>query len=185
MAPVDAELARGALDAYGARASALTGNVAQLCGALEVLPDVADPDTTAVLWVPDIHNNPAAYEVMRTPIRQFDVQAVLDTGDSTDLGSSFEHRLLDPREELGVPYVWVRGNHDSATTQSYLARMGNVTVLDGPEVVEVAGLRLAGIGDSRYTPIKRLAEVSGVAERENWRRQVERLPSVCRGWRRT
>lgn len=160
------EQARGAVGAYGARVSELTGNVAQLYGALGALPEVPGPETTAVLWVSDVHNNPAAYGVMRALVRQFDLQAVLDTGDSTDLGTSFENALLEPIETLGVPYVWIRGNHDSAVTQAYLEDMANVTVLDGPEVVEVAGLRLAGVGDPRYTPVKRVAEASAVAEQQ-------------------
>ena len=152
--------AASAVDAYGTRLSELTGNVAQLYGALGSLPDVPGPDTTTVLWVSDVHNNPAAYGVMRELVGQFGVQAVVDTGDSTDIGSGAENLLLRDIEDLGVPYLWVRGNHDSATTQRYMAGLSNVTVLDGPEVVEVAGVRFAGVGDPRYTPVKRIAEPS-------------------------
>ncbi len=146
--------------AYGTRLAELTGNVSQLYGALGSLPDVPGPDTTTVLWVSDVHNNPAAYGVMRELVGQFDVEAVVDTGDSTDIGSAAENVLLDGIEDLDVPYLWVRGNHDSATTQRYMAGLDNVTVLDGPEVVEVAGVAWAGVGDPRYTPVKRIAEPS-------------------------
>lgn len=148
------------VDAYGTRLAELTSNVAQLYGALGSLPEVPGPDTTTVLWVSDVHNNAAAYGVMRELVGQFGVEAVVDTGDTTDVGSAAENFLLGDIEDLGVPYLWVRGNHDSATTQRYLAGLDNVTVLDGPEVVEVAGVRWAGVGDPRFTPVKRIAEPS-------------------------
>jgi predicted phosphodiesterase len=154
------------VDAYGARLAELTGNVSQLYGALGSLPEVPGPDTTTVLWVSDVHNNAAAYGVMRELVDQFEVEAVVDTGDSTDVGSAAENFLLDDIEDLGVPYLWVRGNHDSATTQRYMSTLDNVTVLDGPEVVEVAGVRWAGVGDPRFTPVKRIAEPSEIGLRE-------------------
>lgn len=157
---------RSAVDAYSVRMAELTGNVAQLYGALSTLPDVAGPDTTQVLWVSDVHNNPAAYGVMSALVEQFDVQAIVDTGDSTDLGSAPENRLLTRIESLDVPYLWVRGNHDSTSTQMTMEGLSNVTVLDGPEVVEVAGLQWAGLGDPRFTPVKRVAEASEVRQQE-------------------
>jgi hypothetical protein len=59
--------------------------------------------------------------------------------------------------------VWVRGNHDSTTTQDYLKKMKNVHVLDDGRAVTVAGLRFAGIGDPQYTP-DRTAERGDRAE---------------------
>jgi len=156
--------ARSAVDSYGARLTELTGNVARLYGALEELPEVPGPDTTTVLWVSDVHNNPASYRVMKAMVDQFEVAAVLDTGDSTDLGSVVESSLIAPVGRLGVPYVWVRGNHDSTRTQLYMESLPGVTVLDGPEVVEVAGLRLAGIGDPRFTPVRQVATASAAQQ---------------------
>jgi predicted phosphodiesterase len=158
--------ARTAVDAYAARVSELTANVAQLYGALGALPQGPGPDATAVLWVSDVHNNPAAYDVMARLVEQFDVQVVVDTGDSTDLGSAPENVVLARVGRVGVPYLWVRGNHDSDVTQQYLERIDAVTVLDGPEVVEVAGLRFAGVGDPRYTPVKRVTEARGTAREQ-------------------
>ena len=158
--------ARGAVDAYGVRVSQLTSNVAQLYGALTALPGDLGPGTTKVLWVSDVHNNPAAYRVMAAMVEQFDVQAIVDTGDSTDLGSAPEHVILDAIGTLDVPYLWVRGNHDSALTQEYISRIANVNVLDGAEVVQVAGLRWAGIGDPRYAPMKRFDEPSAARREE-------------------
>src|SRR5690606_20274714 len=59
-------------------------------------------------------------------------------------------------DEIGsfdIPYVWIRGNHDSRRIQRAVARQPNARVLDG-DATEVAGLRIWGIGDPRYTPNK-------------------------------
>lgn len=150
--------ARSAVDAYGGRVTQLADNVARLYGTLTALPEDPGQDATRVLWVSDIHNNPAAYRVMAALVAQFDVQAIVDTGDSTDVGSALENSIHAPVADLGVPYLWVRGNHDSAVTQAYLDALPNVTVLDGPQVVEAAGIRWAGVGDPRYAPFRRVED---------------------------
>jgi predicted phosphodiesterase len=106
-----------------------------------------------VLHVSDVHLNPQAFDLMEQLVDQFDGAAVLDTGDITDWGSEPETLLLDEIPKLGVPYVWVRGNHDSMATQRAVAAQRNAIVLDG-DAAEVAGLRVWGIGDPRYTPDK-------------------------------
>jgi predicted phosphodiesterase len=56
---------------------------------------------------------------------------------------------------MRVPYVYVRGNHDSeGVTQAAVAEASNAIVLDD-QVVSVAGLTVAGIGDPRFTPDQR------------------------------
>ena len=75
------------------------------------------------------------------------------TPETTDWGSEPESQLLDQISRLGVPYVWVRGNHDSRRTQDVVAAQPNGVVLDG-DARDVAGLRMWGLGDPRYTPDK-------------------------------
>jgi len=145
----------GRFDSYRARVATLAGSVSQLYATLSGLPEDlgGETDDIRVLWVSDVHNNPEAYSIMRTLVGQFDVQAVVDTGDSGDFGTAAEASLLDPIATMGVPYLWIRGNHDSeATTQATLESFPNVTVLDDGEVAEVAGLRWAGTGDPTYSP---------------------------------
>ena len=140
---------------YRVQLAELVGNVATLYQAAQGLPDL-DPgqETVRVLHVSDIHLNPQAFDVMRQLVRQFDVGAVLDTGDITDWGSEPESSLLGEIPTLKVPYVWVRGNHDSMATQAAVASQPNAVVLDGGSSVDVEGLRVWGIGDPRYTPDK-------------------------------
>jgi Icc-related predicted phosphoesterase len=143
-------------DAYSQRVAQLTGNVARVYGSLATLPATPDSDSTQLLWVSDIHLNPAAFAVMRRLVEQFEVEGIVDTGDLTDLGTAAENQLVDDVGTFDVPYLWVRGNHDSLGTQAFMAKQPGVQVLDDGEVVELAGIRFAGIGDPLYTPNKRV-----------------------------
>jgi predicted phosphodiesterase len=139
---------------YRLQLAELVGNVVTLYEAAQGIPDL-DPGngTIRVLHVSDVHLNPQAFDLMGQLVRQFDIQAVLDTGDITDWGSEPEAQLLEQIPQLRVPYVWVRGNHDSMQTQAAVAAQPNAVVLDGT-ATDVGGLRLWGIGDPRYTPDK-------------------------------
>ena len=153
-----------ALDAHARRVSELTSNIAQLYTALDAPTGDPSQDAVRLLWVSDIHNDPSAYEVMTSLVDRFDVDAIVDTGDSTDLGSVAENSLHTAKGGFGVPYAWVRGNHDSSGTQEFLASLPGVVVLDDGEVVEVAGLRLAGIGDPRFRPVRAAQSTEGVLQ---------------------
>jgi predicted phosphodiesterase len=141
-------------DRYRVQLAELVGNVAGLYQAAQALPSVdTGADTIDVLHVSDIHLNPEAFDLMRQLVKPFDVDAIVDTGDITDWGSEPEAQLVDQIATLKVPYVWVRGNHDSMQTQAAVAAQPNAIVLDG-DGADVAGLRFWGIGDPRYTPNK-------------------------------
>ena len=50
-----------------------------------------------------------------------------------------------------MPYVWVKGRHDSMGTQRAVESQPNAVVLDG-DTAEVEGLTFYGSGDPSYTP---------------------------------
>ena len=139
---------------YRSQLVELVANVATLYDAAQGLPSI-DPgdETIRVLHVSDVHNNPQAFDLMRELVDQFGAAAVLDSGDITDWGSGPEAQLLSSIPSVGAPYVYVRGNHDSMATQAAVAAQPNAVVLDG-QAADVAGLRVWGIGDPRYTPDK-------------------------------
>ncbi|MCF3965220.1 metallophosphoesterase, partial [Streptomyces fuscigenes] len=140
-------------DVYQKELARLVTNVTKLYDATSTLPVYRpDPTTLRVLHVSDIHLNPAAWQIIGSLVREYDIDLVIDSGDDMDHGSAAENGFLDPIGDLGVPYVWVRGNHDSALTQRHLAGISNVRVLDHGRAVTVAGLRIAGTGDPQYTP---------------------------------
>ena len=138
---------------YRAQLADLVDNVATLYLAGERLPTFDTRRTIRVLHVSDVHLNPAAFDLMDTLVHQFGIDVVADTGDVTDWGTQPETELIRRIGSLGVPYVYVRGNHDSRVTQTAVARQRHAIVLDG-DGATVAGLRFWGIGDPRYTPDK-------------------------------
>lgn len=142
-------------DAYSLQLGRLVTNVNKLYAATSQLPVYAPTDDTIrVLHVSDLHLSPTAYDVIATVVAQFNIDVVVDTGDSTDLGSSAEAAYVERIGTLGVPYVWIRGNHDSLLIQQAVTGQPGAIVLDGPTVVSVAGLRMLGQGDPRFTPDK-------------------------------
>lgn len=116
-----------------------------------VAPSSAGEDLVTVLHVSDLHVNPLGFDLVERLVADFDVQVVVDSGDITTWGTEVEAGTLSWIGRLGVPYVFVRGNHDSRRTEALIGSLPNGIVLDGG-VTEVAGLRLAGIGDPVFTP---------------------------------
>ncbi|CAL9466621.1 3',5'-cyclic adenosine monophosphate phosphodiesterase CpdA [Streptomyces sp. enrichment culture] len=140
-------------DVYQKELARLVTNVTKLYDVTSTLPAYApDPTTIRVLHVSDIHLNPASWKIIASLVKQYKVDVIVDSGDTMDHGTAAENGFLDPVEDLGAPYVWVRGNHDSRVTQRHLEGMRNVHVLDDGRATTVAGLRFAGIGDPQFTP---------------------------------
>ncbi|KOV51375.1 membrane protein [Streptomyces sp. AS58] len=140
-------------DVYQKELARLVTNVTKLYDATSTLPAYRpDPTTIRVLHVSDIHLNPASWKIIASLVEQYEVNVIVDSGDTMDHGTAAENGFLDPVEDLGAPYVWVRGNHDSLTTQHYLEDLKNVHVLDDGRARTIAGLRFAGIGDPQFTP---------------------------------
>ena len=141
-------------DAYRASLEDLVANVGSLYSTISALPSPGGTDeTVALLHVSDLHLNPAGFDLMRQVVDQFQVDGVLDTGDITDWGSAPENQLIGSVGQLGVPYVYIRGNHDSAATAALIAAQPNATVLAGTATT-VAGIEIVGVADPRFTPDK-------------------------------
>ncbi|GAA4102171.1 metallophosphoesterase family protein [Nonomuraea soli] len=141
-------------ESYRGQLTKLVANVSKLYETMSGLPVYdADPTSIRVLHISDIHLNPLAWDVVRSLKDQFNVDLIVDTGDITDHGSKPENYITDDIGKLGVPYVFVRGNHDSKLTERAVARHKNAVVLDD-RMETVAGLRIYGLGDPRFTPDK-------------------------------
>ncbi len=140
--------------AYRSQLASLIGNVAELYNTTAGLSSFEpDEETVRVLHVSDLHLNPQAFDLIRQLVTQFRIDVVVDSGDINDWGSQFEAQFVDRIGTLGLPYVYVRGNHDSRTTSAAVAAQPNAVVLDG-DVKEIEGIRFWGIGDPRFTPDK-------------------------------
>lgn len=108
-----------------------------------------------LLHVSDLHLNAVGMALARNFAEQFDVDAVVDTGDITSFGFPPESEFLDQLEGIEVPYVLVAGNHDSDEIREQLADDERVVYLDG-DSTEVAGLTIAGIEDPTRTALRRV-----------------------------
>ncbi|MEV0371353.1 metallophosphoesterase [Streptomyces sp. NPDC050636] len=151
---------------YQKELARLVTNVTKLYDATSTLPTYQpDPTTIRVLHVSDIHLNPGSWRIIESLVKQYRINVIIDTGDTMDHGSAAENPFLDPVSTLGAPYVWVRGNHDSRTTQKYLTGLEHVTVLDDGRAATVAGLRIAGVGDPQFTPDRSVVPAGDPAER--------------------
>jgi len=102
--------------------------------------------TIKILHVSDIHNNPAAVDLIRRVVEDFDIDVIVDTGDITDFGTPLETKLIEGLSSLPIPYVYVAGNHDSSETVSLMKKMKNVIVLDGKEI-DIKGIKILGFSD--------------------------------------
>ena len=149
--------ARRIADNYGRYADQLqqiVSNVSRLYTTVSSLP-VYEPEgnTTRILHVSDLHLNPSSWGLIRTVVQTFEIDAVVDTGDIVDWGSGAETGYTSSIRSVGVPYIYIRGNHDSAAIQAAVARQPNAIVLDN-RITTVDGLTIAGIGDPEFTPDK-------------------------------
>ncbi|WP_055494491.1 metallophosphoesterase [Streptomyces sp. TP-A0356] len=152
-------------DVYQKELARLVTNVTKLYDVTSTLPAYEpDPTTIRVLHVSDIHLNPASWKIIASLVQQYRVNVIVDSGDTMDHGTAAENGFLDPITDLGAPYIWVRGNHDSRTTQRYLQHMKNVHVLDDGRAISLGGLRFAGIGDPQFTPDRSAAPGGDRAE---------------------
>jgi len=138
---------------YSTELAHLVTNVSKLYTATSTLPEFTptQDNSIKVLHVSDIHDNPEAWSVIDSLSRQFDIDFVIDTGDLTDHGLAAENGIADGIGALGKPYVWIKGNHDSALTVDAVKAQHNAIVLDD-KVATVDGLRIYGTFDPRFTP---------------------------------
>jgi predicted phosphodiesterase len=115
---------------------------------------------TALLHVSDIHANPIGFEITRRLADEFDVDAILDTGDlgSAELDTGGISSAIDPIDSaiareisrMGVPYLYVAGNHDSPQLRRRVAGVDNVTMLDS-SVATVDLLEIMGFADPSFS----------------------------------
>ena len=171
-----AEAIASNFDAYADQLARIVTNVGRLYDTTIALPTFApDGETIRLLHVSDLHLNPGAWVVIRAVAEQYDVDLIVDTGDIADHGTAPESAYVRPIADLGRPYVFVKGNHDSVLTAAAVAEAPNAVVLDGAPV-QVAGLRILGAPDPRFTPDQ---STRGTAD-QDIRRASEELADKAR-----
>jgi predicted phosphodiesterase len=107
--------------------------------------------TIRILHVSDVHLNPAGFDLAQRLAQQFEVAAVVDTGDMGTWGLAFEPSVAARLKEFDVPYLFVKGNHDSPDVVRAVAGNRNARVLSWSSA-QVAGIRFFGVGDPTFSP---------------------------------
>lgn len=110
-------------------------------------------DVVRVLHISDIHASPLGMDFARDIADSFDVDFVIDTGDTTSFGTPVENLIATKIPGFGRPYLFARGSHDPIGLQAEIARLPNATVLDGT-VEEVDGITVYGLGHPLFTPAR-------------------------------
>ncbi|WP_143056207.1 metallophosphoesterase family protein [Pedococcus cremeus] len=120
-----------------------------------------EPVAARILLVSDIHGG-QQYPLMKTIVKEENIDAVVDLGDLLNFGAVTEGDtvgLFKGIASLGVPYVFVRGNHDAQSAGDTrllerLAKVPNVVLLQPDEKtyteLTVGGVRIAGFNDPRW-----------------------------------
>lgn len=124
-------------------------NLEELSDRMEQFQPAPESGEIRVLHVSDIHNNPAALELIEKIADAFQVSMIIDTGDLTDYGSTLEAELALRLAALPYPYLFLPGNHDTPQSIELLRREGAHII--GPEILEMSGLRIAGLPDPGST----------------------------------
>ena len=143
--------ATGRLQDFTDELSRVVGGAARVYASIQNQP--SSSDEIRVLHISDIHLSPLGMRFAQELARSFDVDFVIDTGDITSFGTPAENLILSYVPGFHVPYVFVRGNHDSMDLQSSIAQLKNVTVLDGTSTT-IDGIEIYGLGDPSFTPNK-------------------------------
>jgi predicted phosphodiesterase len=128
------------------------------------LPDPHE-GTTAILHVSDIHSNPVGVQIARSLALDFEVDAVIDTGDLTSFGQPVESRIGRLLAGIPVPYVFVPGNHDSSSNRVEIARVDGVELLD-KRTFSIDGIDVLGWADPTFTASNETSTDEGNEARE-------------------
>jgi len=152
------------VEARAEQATPYVKNLLALSQALQekfIPEDITRPTAARFLLVSDIHGA-NQYPVMKRIIADEKITAVIDSGDLLNFGRVPEAELsgiFTSIENLGVPYIFVRGNHDASSLadQSLLERMArikNVVLLEPTPhsyiEASVNGVVVAGFNDPRF-----------------------------------
>jgi predicted phosphodiesterase len=133
------------IDAFRTALEQIVSGSARVYTSIQAAPP-AGPNTIKVLHISDIHLSPLGFSFAQKVAQGFGVDFVVDTGDITTFGTPAENFVTNYVPEFHVPYVFVRGNHDSGSLVQAMSKEPNVRVLDGTETT-VDGISIYGYPD--------------------------------------
>jgi predicted phosphodiesterase len=148
------------LEGFRAELERFVGATVRAYGLVSQEPPSAD--AVAILHVSDIHSSPLGMDFAEDLATEFDVDLVVDTGDITTFGTPPERLILDRIEGFGVPYLFVRGNHDPYSVGARVESLPNGVTLEN-EATTVEGITFFGAPHPLFTPGGEMEEHEGVA----------------------
>lgn len=155
----------------GAQADLLIDNVESLVASTDTLTNLEalnqEGNIKKILLVSDLHSNPVGIELIKSLVSSFSIDMIIDAGDLTDFGTSLETKTAQAISDLGVPYVFSPGNHETAEMVKFLDQLPHVTVLKGT-TKEIQGIKVLGIPD----PFSAFPEVE-TEDKERWSQIVD------------
>ena len=122
-------------------------------------------ETVAVL-VSDRHDNIGMDEVVNKVSEAAGAKVVLDAGDDTSTGQTWEEFSLDSLDKATKDYderVFVAGNHDNGTFVARHLKSLGWTHLAGKAVEPFAGVRMTGVDDPRSSGLGSWRDEKGLS----------------------
>jgi hypothetical protein len=157
-------LVASALDTYR-RSDDFYQAAAEGAGSLAGLRQPADDESVGVL-VSDRHDNIGMDQVARAVADAAGATFLMDAGDDTSTGSSWEAFSLESLDEAFEDYEHrfvVAGNHDHGTFVPEQADRLGFTRLDGEVVEGPGGIRLLGLDDPRSSGLGNWRDETGLS----------------------
>jgi predicted phosphodiesterase len=157
-------LVASAFDSYRT-SSAFYSDAAEEAAALTDVRSAEEGETVAVL-VSDRHDNIPMDPVARAIADVAGATVLLDAGDDTSTGSSWEAFSLESLDEAFEDFehrIHVTGNHDNGDFVTEQAGELGFTRLDGEVVEGPDGLRLLGAGDPRSSGLGTWRDETGLS----------------------
>jgi hypothetical protein len=172
-------LVESAVDSYQ-RSTAFYGKLVDASADLSTqLHQPADGEVVGLL-VSDRHDNIGMDPVARAIADQGGATFLLDAGDDTSTGGSWEAFSLESLDAAFDDYddrVSIAGNHDNGDFVSKQARRLGFTTLEGKVVDGPAGMRLLGVNDPRSSGLGTWRDERGISFED----QEQRLADLaCR-----
>lgn len=138
------------LEVFRTELEHLVRSTVETYGAITVGPGPSE-DALVILHISDVHSSPLGMDFVQQLATTFQVDLVVDTGDLTSFGTRLERPVVDRIPQFGVPYLFVRGNHDSIDVGSQVDAFGSAEVLES-ELVEIGGISVFGAAHPLFTP---------------------------------
>lgn len=139
----------------GERVAVLSDKLVGLYSAALTEDVRATSGEVVILHISDLHLNPVGAQLARSLATSFEVDAVLDTGDTTSFGTDFEGAYAALLADFPVPYLFVAGNHDSQANRAAIAATPGVVPIGGTSVT-VGDVEIAGFDDPVITTTERV-----------------------------